>query len=206
MTMTMYGLLPSETGARAAGRYQPCDYMFKFATSAKELESFWRLRRQIFCEEQQIFDESDRDRFDHGMIPIICTSLMAGMEDRVVGAVRIDQREPGIWWGSRLCVHPDFRQLRTVSPGVAIRNRQPAFYARRSIGAGLIYKAVSTAHGLGCRRFFAHVQKQNAVFFRRLHWHVLGEIELHGIVHVRMQADLKYYPPAEQSVGAVMTA
>ena len=202
----MYGLLLDARDIEAANDFQPCDFTYKFAETSAELKNFHRLRRQVFCEEQKVFDETDHDRYDRGMIPIICTSLIVGMEDRVVGAVRIDEREPGRWWGSRLCVHPDFRKLRCISPGVSVRNRQPSFYAKRSVGAGLIFKAVSTAHALGCTRFFAHVQKQNAVFFRRLHWKVLEELDLHGIAHVKMEADLRYYPPAQESLGIARVA
>ena len=132
------------------------------------------------------------------MIPIVCTSLIMGMEDLVVGAVRIDEREPGVWWGSRLCVHEDYRHLSRLSASVMHRNKQPSFYARKSIGAGLIYKAVSTAHGLGCHTFLATVQHQNARFFERLHWDPLAELELYGVPHVKMQANLDYYPPASE--------
>lgn len=200
--MMAYGL----TEDQPVSRFQPCDYVFKIAKSTTDLSGFWRLRRQVFCAEQGVFDETDRDQIDRTMIPIVCATLLAGMEDRVIGVVRIDERAPGVWWGSRLCVHRDFRRLRTVSPGVAIRNRQPGFFAKRSIGAGLIYKAVSTAHGLGCHTFHAHVQQQNAAFFRRLHWQVLEHVELHGMPHVKMQADLAYYPPAESSVSTALVA
>lgn len=192
----MYGLLTNEHDRATGVEYRPCDYAYKFAETAAELAGYWRLRRQVFCEEQQIFEGSDRDQYDNRMIPIICTTLVAGMEDRVVGSVRIDERAPGVWWGSRLCVHPDFRKLGSISPGVPVRNRQPGFYAQRSIGAGLIYKAVSTAHALGCHWFLATVQRQNAAFFRRLHWNILEEIELHGMLHMKMEADLDFYPPA----------
>lgn len=180
--------------------FRPSDYVFKIARSAGELEGFWRLRREIFCEEQRIFDRTDRDEYDHTMIPIVCVSLIMGMEDRVVGVVRIDERAPGVWWGSRLGVDHDFRHIGRLSPSVPIRNRQPRFYAGRSIGAGLIYKAVTTANALGCRAFYAFVQEQNAAFFRRLHWKGLGDIEIYGMTHVEMEAELEFYPPAEHDI------
>lgn len=202
----MFGLLTEERAQDSIPEYQPCDFMYRVARPGTEMESFWRLRRQIFCGEQGVFQETDKDQYDAAMIPIICSALLAGMEDRVVGTVRIDERTPGVWWGSRLGVDRDFRNLRSISPGVPIRNRQPGFYAKRSIGAGLIYKAVSTAHRLGCHTFHAHVQPQNVAFFRRLHWRVLEEVELYGIAHAKMAADLQYYPPAEQVSDAVLVA
>ena len=129
----------------------------------------------------------------------MCETLIAGMEDAVVGVVRIDEREPGVWYGSRLGVAADFRSVKKISPrrGLA-RNHQPIFRGlRRAWGAGLIYKAVSTAHALGCQEFLATVQHQNARFFQRLHWEPLEELELFGLRHVKMRADLDYYHPAE---------
>ena len=173
--------------------FTPQDFVFKIAHSPLELEGYWALRRSIFCEEQGIFRDSDRDTVDERAIPIVCESLIAGMEDLVVGVVRIDEREPGIWYGSRLGVAAEFRSIKNLSPGVAVRNHQPVY---PGIGAGLIYKAVSTAHALGCREFLATVQHQNARFFQRLHWQPIGELELFGLAHVKMRADLNYYQAA----------
>jgi hypothetical protein len=176
--------------------FTPQDFIFKIARTSEELSGYWDLRRSVFCEEQGIFEKSDRDEWDPSAMPIICETLIAGMEDAVVGAVRIDEREPGIWFGSRLCVATDFRTIKKLSPGVAIRNRQPVFRGLGALGAGLIFKAVSTAHALGCREFLATVQHQNARFFQRLHWEPLAEEELFGISHIKMRADLSYYRPA----------
>ena len=136
--------------------------------------------------------------YDEAMIPIVCKTMIAGMEDTVVGAVRIDERRPGQWFGSRLGVGMDFRRIRHFSPGVSVRNLQPCYHGLGALGAGLIYKAVSTANAIGCEEFLATVQHQNARFFQRLHWEPLEEILLHGIVHVKMRADLTYYQPAAQ--------
>jgi hypothetical protein len=51
---------------------------------------------------------------------------------------------------------------------VALRNHQPIYRGLGALGAGLIYKAVSMAHALGCKEFLATVQHQNARFFQRL--------------------------------------
>ena len=187
-----------ELGSSLASRpYLASDYMFRLARTRFELEGFWKLRREVFCLEQEIFQETDRDQYDDSMIPIVCVSLLAGMADQVVGCVRIDQRAPRVWWGSRLAVDRGHRRLSNLSPSVAERNRLPDWLGMRSIGAGLIYKAVSTAHRLGCETFLAHVQAQNAAFFRRLHWTTSGEIQLHGLAHVEMQADLAFYAPID---------
>ena len=176
--------------------FAPQDFVFKIARSRLELEGYWGLRRTIFCEEQGIFRDSDRDTIDDYAIPIVCESLVAGMEDLIVGVVRIDEREPGVWYGSRLGVAVEFRSIKKLSPGVAVRNHQPVYRGLGALGAGLIYKAVLTAHALGCREFLATVQHQNARFFQRLHWEPMGELELFGLPHVKMRADLNYYQPA----------
>ena len=174
-------------------RFMPQDFVFKIARTPSELDGYWALRRSIFCDEQGLFEGTDQDDIDERALPIVCQSLVAGVEDAVVGVVRIDEREPGLWYGSRLGVAPEFRRLKNFSPGVATRNGQPIC---PSLGAGLIYKAVSTAHALGCREFLATVQHQNAPFFQRLHWEPLGKLELFGLAHVKMRADLRHYRPA----------
>lgn len=175
--------------------YTPADFVFKIARTPDELAGYWALRGAIFCEEQKIFSGSDRDAIDDRSIPIVCETLIAGMEDSVVGVVRIDERERGVWYGSRLGVAADYRSVKKISPGVAMRNHQPVYRGLGALGAGLIYKAVSTAHALGCREFLATVQHQNARFFQRLHWEPLEEMELFGLRHVKMRADLGHYTP-----------
>jgi hypothetical protein len=177
-------------------QYLSPDFSFRIARNGHELEGYWGLRRQIFCKEQGIFDETDRDEFDEDAIPIICETLVAGMEDGVVGVVRIDEREAGLWYGSRLGVAPEYRAIRQLSPSVSVRNSLPVYRGLGALGAGLIYKAVSTAHALGCVEFLATVQQQNARFFQRLHWEPLGTLDLFGLPHVKMRADLNYYRPA----------
>ena len=176
--------------------YRPRDFLFKIADTPAELQGYWNLRREVFCQEQHIFHDDDHDAIDDRALPIICATLVAGMVDEVVGAVRIDEREPRLWYGSRLCVSLPFRRLTQISPGACVRNHQPVYKGFGALGAGLIYKAVSTANALGCDRFLADVQEQNEKFFHRLHWDRLGERNLHGLRHIHMQADLSHYPPA----------
>tara|TARA_B100001093_G_scaffold325040_1_gene310153 strand:+ start:6358 stop:6924 length:567 start_codon:yes stop_codon:yes gene_type:complete len=176
--------------------YQSQDYIFKIATSSEDIEGFYQLRKDIFCAEQSLFEISDLDLIDESMIPIVCKSLIAGMEDDLIGCVRINERESGVWYGSRLGVAHNYRRVRRFSSAASIRNKQPCNAGLGAIGAGLIYKAVSTANAIGCHQFLATVQKQNVKFFERLHWLKLNSIELHGLEHALMQADLNYYKPA----------
>ena len=160
------------------------------------IAGYWSLRRSIFCEEQHVFEHSDRDELDRIACPIAalhhgCDPELEqerreenglkedGPEAQVVGVVRIVETEPRLWYGGRLGVHSDFRR-------------------HNQIGKGLIWKAVTTANGWGCDRFMATVQIQNVRFFRRLHWASIEELEIRGIRHHLMQADLNYYAPSRE--------
>lgn len=149
------------------------------------MQGYWSLRRSIFCSEQHVFESSDRDELDRLACPI--AALHHGSEPeaegrpetQVVGVVRIVETEPRLWYGGRLGVHSAFRR-------------------HNQIGKGLIWKAVTSANGWGCDRFLATVQIQNVRFFRRLHWTSIEEIEIRGIRHHLMQADLDYYRPSRE--------
>jgi putative N-acetyltransferase (TIGR04045 family) len=156
--------------------FLPSEYRVKFATDAWEHREAAALRRQVFCDEQGIFSGDDRDAIDDVAITIVAISSFAVAPQEVVGTVRIHEAEPGVWWGSRLAVASDYRRI-------------------GALGTSLIRLAVSSAHARGCRRFFAHVQSQNAPLFQRLRWQTIEEIKLHGRPHHFMQADLGHYPP-----------
>ena len=152
------------------------EFFVKFAIEAWEQRGAAALRRRVFCDEQKIFEGHDRDCVDEIATPIVALSSYTVAADAVVGTVRIHEAEPGVWWGSRLAVAADHRRV-------------------SALGAALIRLAVSSAHGRGCRTFLAHVQSQNASMFERLHWNPVAEVELHGHPHLRMEADLAFYPP-----------
>ena len=156
--------------------FLPSEYRVKFATDEWEHRDAAALRRRVFCDEQGIFSGDDRDAVDEVAIPIVAISSFAIVPQEVVGTVRIHEAEPGTWWGSRLAVAADYRKI-------------------GALGTSLIRLAVSSAHARGCRRFYAHVQSQNALLFRRLHWNTIDEITIHGRPHHFMQADLSHYPP-----------
>jgi putative N-acetyltransferase (TIGR04045 family) len=147
-------------------------YQFKLASNSTETEDYFLLRQQIFCQEQGIFQKSDRDDFDSIAYPIIATNY----NHQVIGVVRIYEPEPRLWYGGRLGVHSDYRR-------------------GWKIGKGLINKAVTTANAWGCDRFLATVQLPNVRFFQRLHWNSLKEIIICDRPHHLMEADLNFYPP-----------
>jgi putative N-acetyltransferase (TIGR04045 family) len=141
------------------------------------ISGYWDLRSAIFCEEQHLFEATDRDELDADAYPITAIHHGASHSGQVVGVVRIVEPQPRVWYGGRLGVYRDFRR-------------------HNQIGKGLIWKAVTTAHGWGCDRFLATVQVQNVRFFQRLHWSSIDELEIKSIHHHLMEADLSYYLPA----------
>ena len=141
------------------------------------INGYWELRSAIFCEEQHLFEATDRDEIDADAYPITAIHHGTSHCGQVVGVVRIVEQQPRIWYGGRLGVQREFRR-------------------HNQIGKGLIWKAVTTAHGWGCDRFLATVQIQNVRFFQRLHWSSIDELEIKGIRHHLMEADLSYYLPA----------
>ena len=166
--------------------FLPAEYRVKFATDVWERREAAVLRRPVFCEEQGIFDGDDRDDIDAVAIPLVVISSLGVAPQDVVGTVRIHEAEPGVWWGSRLAVAPDYRRI-------------------GALGSSLIRLAVCSAHARGCSRFYAHVQSQNALLFRRLHWRTIEEVELRGRPHHFMQADLAHYPPISDPETAFLS-
>jgi len=157
-------------------------------------KGYWKLRSDVFCKEQGIFSDSDLDSIDDQAIPIVATDECMGIVHNVVGAVRIDERSPRVWWGSRLCVDPNYRTHARFQTNFLFEGNffNPIFTL--SIGASLIFKAVSTANYFGCDHFYAHVQSQNVKFFKRLYWEEIEEVIIHGQKHMLMKADLSKYP------------
>lgn len=161
----------AERGARAA---LSDDLLVRPAREAWERRDYYALRQAVFSDEQKLLAH-DKDSHDFRAIPIVALAHCCGVPDRVVGAVRIYEREPRLWYGGRLCVDREYRQ-------------------HRLIGQALVNEAVARAIDLGCRRFLATVQAQNEAYFHRLHWRSLEALELHGMPHRLMQAELERYP------------
>ncbi|UUY08639.1 GNAT family N-acetyltransferase [Pseudomonas sp. J452] len=150
------------------------DLLVKPAAERWERDAYYRLRRAVFAEEQRLLSQ-DRDEHDFHALPIVAIAYNCGMADRVVGAVRIYEKAPGLWYGGRLCVERDYRR-------------------HGMIGKALVNEAVSRAIELGCHTFLATVQQSNEAYFHSLHWHSLEALELLGHPHVLMQAQLERYP------------
>lgn len=136
------------------------------------------LRERVFVQEQGVFAGHDRDAIDEFALPLVAIAEGSAGGPQVVGTVRIHEPAPGIWWGSRLAVAPEWRRV-------------------GKLGSELIRLAVGTARARGAVEFHAHVQRQNVVLFRRLHWAVEAEIDLHGRPHAHMLASLAHYTPID---------
>ena len=87
------------------------------------INGYWELRSAIFCEEQHLFEATDRDELDAEAYPITAIHHGSSHCGQVVGVVRIVEQQPRIWYGGRLGVQREFRR-------------------HNQIGKGLIWKAV----------------------------------------------------------------
>jgi len=141
--------------------------LLKVAASSAELAAYHRLRRDVFVEEQGLFEADDLDGADGAAIPIIA---LAGEE--VVGVVRCYRRFGGTWFGGRLAVARGHRT--------------------GMLGARLVRLAVELMEGRpDVRRFYATVQAQNVRFFERLGWLPRGRpFHLAGHEHRLMEYQL----------------
>ena len=133
-----------------------------------------KLRNDVFVVEQGIFQTSDHDVFDNSAHTLVATIGMLGIPDAVVGTVRIHEQAPGVWVGSRLAVAKAYRSV-------------------KGLGKALIAMAVCSAKAHGCNVFYANVQLQNVELFKKLGWQALGAVNVHGVGHMFMQADLEQY-------------
>jgi putative N-acetyltransferase (TIGR04045 family) len=173
--------------------HQPSEYRVQWASNGWMQQQAHVLRRQVFCQEQGLFNGDDPgdldalDRDEPSTRTLVALSCLAGEADEVLGTVRIHRAAPGVWWGSRLAVQRPWR-------------------AHRKLGSTLIRLAVTSAHAQGCDAFLAHVQAQNVPLFQRLHWRVLDEQVLHGMPHALMQADLAHYPPCHSPYSGFVIA
>ena len=168
--------------------FVPAAYRIKLVTEDWESQAAASLRRAVFCDEQHLFTHDDRDDIDAYAQTLVAVSCIAGMSEQVVGTVRIHRStdQAGLWFGSRLAVHRDYRSLAWL-------------------GSELIHLAVSTAHARGCTHFLAQVQLRNVKLFHHLHWATLEETTLHGRPHHLMQADLAHYPPCHDGERGFFT-
>jgi putative N-acetyltransferase (TIGR04045 family) len=141
------------------------------AVTAEDLAAHHAVRHRVFVAEQRIFESSDRDAYDAWPDTI---HVIGDLDGTIGGAVRLFPLDAGglHWQGDRLAVLPEFRAY--------------------GLGAPLVRYAVRTAGERGGQVMIAHIQLPNVVFFRRLGWHLDGEVETYaGLPHQPMAIDLR---------------
>ena len=141
------------------------DILCRPVATPQELRAAYKIRDEIFVEEQKLFSRSDRDTYDFQAIHIV-----ALLENKVVGTVRVYERDSGVWFGSRLAVRRPFRGR---------------------VGGLLVQKAMETVQEREAKQFFAYVQLHTVSFFKRLRWKPVGKpVDYHGKPHQLMEAQL----------------
>jgi putative N-acetyltransferase (TIGR04045 family) len=145
----------------------------RIATTPDELDAHYRIRHQVFVEEQHLFDGSDVD--SHDAVPGV-VHVLGLWQGAAVGVVRLFplDRATDLWQGDRLAVLPDYRV--------------------RNLGKPLVQFAVGIAAARGGRLMVAHIQLPNVAFFERIGWETYGEVESYvGVPHQPMSIDLTRY-------------
>ncbi|HSJ44477.1 MAG TPA: MSMEG_0567/Sll0786 family nitrogen starvation N-acetyltransferase [Euzebyales bacterium] len=139
------------------------------AAADDELALHWRIRHEVFVDEQGVFDVDDRDEFDDRAGTVHALGLCGPV---AAGTVRFyPLSDPRLWKGDRLAVLPPFRSL--------------------GLGGPLVRFAVHTAGTLGGEQMIAYIQPQNVAVFEHLGWRTVGPlIDYVGQPHQKMLIDL----------------
>lgn len=140
------------------------------AGDAATVRAYRRLRREVFVNEQGLFEGHDLDgRDDDPRTIVLVARDRAGL---VLGGVRLGpvDGDPDIgWWaGGRLVV--------------ARAARGP-----QGIGAALVRAACAHAEARGALRFEATVQSRNEAMFRQLGWTRMRPVTVAGSPHTLMR-------------------
>lgn len=141
------------------------------ALTPDELDTHYRIRHEVFVDEQQLFAGTDRDAYDADPDVV---HVLAFLNGDPVGTVRLFplDRVDRLWQGDRLAV---VRSARI-----------------HGLGRPLVRFAVKTAGERDGREMVAHIQVQNVALFERLGWHKHGDIEVYvGVPHQPMAIDLQ---------------
>ena len=142
------------------------------ARNPYERSEAFKIRKQVFVDEQKMFSDSDKDENDsEGIL------LVAKTDHKIIGTVRIfpSKTENGHWIGGRLAVQKEYRTGR--------------------IGSLLVREAMKRVKKKGCTVFTADIQERNVRFFKKLGWQPIGQVIEHfGFAHQPMKADLSLVP------------
>jgi putative N-acetyltransferase (TIGR04045 family) len=137
---------------------------------AEDVSGYHALRRQVFVEEQGLFEYTDRDDRDDDPRTVVLVARSARGE--LLGGVRVgpaaDGTDIGWWQGGRLVVGPGAR-------------------GTRGIGAALVRAACAYAENAGALRFDATVRRRTEPMFRRLGWQPVRHVVVAGQPHTLMR-------------------
>jgi putative N-acetyltransferase (TIGR04045 family) len=154
---------------------------------AQDYEDYYALRREIFVDEQGLFERDDRDEVDDDPRRIVL--LARNHDGTVIGGVRLAPALTGTdigWWnGGRLAV-----------------SRAGRHYG--GVGAALVRAACAHAEGSGVIRFEATVQAGNEAMFRRLGWHRVRAVEVAGAPHLQMRWPIDRFATLAQATKAAL--
>ncbi|WP_435156655.1 MSMEG_0567/sll0787 family protein [Amycolatopsis sacchari] len=139
------------------------------AADAVAIAAYHALRRQVFVEEQGLFEDHDLDEHDED--PRTVVLVARDREGAVIGGVRLgpaqlDGPDLGWWYGGRLVVAPA---------------------SRGSVGPALVRAACARAEDAGVLRFEATVQLRNETLFTRLGWRAVRRVTVADAPHVLMR-------------------
>lgn len=130
-----------------------------------ERAACFKIRKQVFVDEQKLFCDTDLDDHDRNAVHIA-----AVINDKIIGTVRIYREEEDVWVGGRLAVKKRYRG---------------------KVGKLLVLKAVEIVKNNNAKVFKAVIQAENVPFFINLKWKPAGEMFLHhGQMHQLMQLQL----------------
>lgn len=158
----------------AIGAYEKNEFgiVCHSARNSHERNEAFKIRREVFVNEQRMFSDSDRDENDSESI-----LLVAKTEGKIIGTVRVFPGKAGVghWIGGRLAVQKEYRTGRT--------------------GSLLVKEAMKRVKKKGCTIFTAEIQEKNVRFFKKLGWQPIGQvIDRFGFPHQTMRADLSLVP------------
>jgi predicted GNAT family N-acyltransferase len=132
----------------------------------EELAAALALRIEVFCGEQGVTFEGDRDGLDDEAV-----HLVAVEGDEVVGTCRLLIEPGGTARFGRLCVRPSARGT--------------------GVGGLLLAEAEREARAAGARRIGMHAQTDALSLYRRAGFRPYGErFDEEGIEHLGMEKDL----------------
>jgi putative N-acetyltransferase (TIGR04045 family) len=137
-------------------------FRVRVARDRDEIAAARALREQVFCAEQDVALEADRDGLDDQAIHVIALD-----DGALVGTCRVVLEDPGVARFGRLCVRRDARG--------------------RGLASALLAEAEREATAAGARRMVLHAQTSALSLYRRAGYQAEGEpFDEEGIEHLRM--------------------